>query len=79
MVNTVKKRSKLTIDRDKCKGCLLCIEVCPQGALSESKGINQKGFRYVELEHPEKCTGCGMCVIMCPDCAIEIPGGEDKK
>jgi len=66
------KNIRLIIDKERCKGCLLCIEACPRGVLSVAKGINRKGLKHVEVKHPEKCTGCGMCIVMCPDCAIEI-------
>ncbi len=72
MKEKIRNRSGLKIDKERCKGCLLCVEVCPAGALSISRGVNEKGLRYVELKQPEKCTGCGLCFIMCPDCAIEI-------
>jgi len=62
----------LKIDNKRCKGCALCIEACPRGALTLSEGLNAKGYRYIELTYPEKCNGCGLCVMMCPDCGIEV-------
>jgi len=67
---------KVKIDKEKCKGCLLCIGACPSGALAVAEGVNKKGMQYVYLKHPEKCNGCGLCFIMCPDCGIEI---EEEK
>ena len=29
-----KKKGRIEIDRDRCKGCYMCIEVCPNGALT---------------------------------------------
>ena len=69
-----KTGEKLKIDKERCKGCMLCIEACPQKILKISDEVNKKGMRYVLLADASKCTGCGMCVIMCPDCAIEING-----
>jgi 2-oxoglutarate ferredoxin oxidoreductase subunit delta len=66
------KKRKLHIDRERCKGCLFCVQFCPGGALAVSKSVNKKGLRYVELVDEDKCTGCGMCFMMCPDCVIEI-------
>lgn len=66
------KKRKFKIDKERCKGCLLCVETCPQKALVPADEVSNKGLCYVVLEHPEKCTGCGMCVLICPDCAIEI-------
>ncbi len=65
-------KSKITINKERCKGCELCVAICPQKIISVSRGVNKKGLRYVEITDKDKCTGCGMCFIMCPDCAIEI-------
>ncbi|MFQ5952300.1 MAG: ferredoxin family protein [Candidatus Omnitrophota bacterium] len=71
-----RKKKKLKIDKERCKGCLLCVEICPYGALEHSEEVNKKGHRYVVLKYPEKCTQCTLCAIICPDCAIEINGEE---
>ena len=36
-VVTVKGEKKLVIDYVHCKGCLICVEVCPHGALSKER------------------------------------------
>lgn len=69
---TKKKKITLKLDKERCKGCNLCVEICPQKALAESVEVNKKGFKFVEMKHPDKCTGCGLCVLMCPDSGIEI-------
>ena len=74
-----KRKVKIVIDKEKCKGCLLCIGVCPQKNLIVSKEVNAKGYQYVKLEDPDICTGCGLCYIMCPDCSIEIEKEEEKE
>ena len=66
------KSDKMKIDKEKCKGCMLCVDVCPQHALELSEKVNKRGLGYVVLKFPEKCNQCGLCAIMCPDCAIEI-------
>jgi len=77
-MNENTKKIHFTHDKERCKGCNLCIDVCPQKALAESEDVNEKGFKYIVMKHPEKCNGCGLCVLMCPDCGIEIET-EDKK
>lgn len=71
------KKYKLTIDKERCKGCMLCIKACPQGALVASEGVNGKGSKYVVMGKTDKCTGCGLCFMMCPDCGIEITEIEE--
>jgi len=73
-----KKRTKLSINKERCKGCLLCIEACPAGAITISDDVNSKGMKYIVLKKEEKCTGCGMCFMMCPDLAIEIKFKEEE-
>jgi len=40
---------KITIKKDKCKGCLLCISFCPKGLISVDNALNSKGVRPVEF------------------------------
>ena len=67
-----KNKVEIKINKERCKGCLLCLEVCQGKALALSGKMNEKGYRYLEVKFPEKCTGCGLCFIMCPDSGIEI-------
>ena len=60
------------IDKEKCKGCVLCTEACPQKILEMSTKVNKRGLHYVEITDTGKCTGCALCALVCPDCAIEI-------
>jgi 2-oxoglutarate ferredoxin oxidoreductase subunit delta len=64
--------SKIEISREKCKGCLLCISVCPKGSIKQSKKLNSKGVKPVEFTEGALCIGCSMCAVICPDCAIEV-------
>ncbi|MBU4037944.1 MAG: 4Fe-4S binding protein, partial [Proteobacteria bacterium] len=32
------------IDLDKCKGCGLCVDVCPKNVLEISTDVNEKGY-----------------------------------
>jgi len=70
----------IKVDKERCKSCGLCIEVCPNKVFRLSKNFNKAGYHYVEAEGEGKnnCSGCQKCVIMCPDVAIEIYKKEDK-
>ncbi|OQA91448.1 MAG: Anaerobic sulfite reductase subunit C [Elusimicrobia bacterium ADurb.Bin231] len=63
---------KVKIDSDRCKGCQLCINVCPKGCLKLSNTVNAAGFQYAIYENESKCTSCGFCFLVCPDVAIEV-------
>jgi len=63
---------KITINRDKCKGCLLCVEVCPKKLISQENSLNKKGYNPVKFKDKGECVGCALCAIICPDCCIEV-------
>ncbi|MFA5090286.1 MAG: 4Fe-4S dicluster domain-containing protein [Candidatus Omnitrophota bacterium] len=63
---------KITVDKEKCKGCLLCIKFCPRGLIKISAQFNKRGVRHVELKEGGDCLGCALCAIICPDACIEV-------
>ena len=63
---------RITVDRNHCKGCELCVTACPQKILSMSKQITVKGYFYAQMHDPSRCIGCRMCALTCPDAAIEV-------
>jgi 2-oxoglutarate ferredoxin oxidoreductase subunit delta len=63
---------KHTVDSDRCKGCGLCVTVCPKNVLEISAAVNTKGYFPVYQARPEDCIFCTVCCIMCPDVAITI-------
>ncbi|MDP8258519.1 MAG: 4Fe-4S dicluster domain-containing protein [Candidatus Aadella gelida] len=73
-----KDKTRPVINKERCKGCGLCINVCPMGSLTSPGEVNKKGLRYAILKNEDKCTGCGMCAVICPDCAIEMREREKK-
>lgn len=65
--------AKVTIDKNVCKGCELCVKACPKDvlALSETE-LNAKGFHPCTVKNESACIGCASCYVMCPDCAITV-------
>ena len=60
------------IDNDRCKGCSLCVSICPKQVLELSKELNAKGYYPAYQARPEDCIVCALCCTMCPDVAITI-------
>lgn len=54
------------IDKKLCKGCGICIELCPKKVLAFDP-LNKSYFA-----HPDQCIRCGMCELWCPDYAIFV-------
>lgn len=72
IVSKTKHRITITIDETVCKGCGLCVSVCPRHAMGLAEHINARGFHPAVLTDPDSCTGCAQCAIMCPDVCIGI-------
>ncbi|GAH40040.1 unnamed protein product [marine sediment metagenome] len=64
--------NKLWIDERYCKGCLICVDVCPTKAIKPSKEINDWGYILPTEDDMNSCKACGLCELMCPDFAIAI-------
>ena len=65
-------KGKPLINDERCKGCGLCIRVCPKNILGMSKETNSQGVNYPVCSDEANCIGCCFCATMCPDCCIEI-------
>ena len=66
------KKGKITIDRELCKGCLLCIRACPVKILEADTEMNTTGSYPVKVVTMEKCIACANCYEVCPDVCIEV-------
>jgi 2-oxoglutarate ferredoxin oxidoreductase subunit delta len=67
------------IDSNRCKGCGLCVTVCPKNVLEISEEVNTKGYFPVYQARPEDCIFCSLCCVMCPDVAITISETVEEK
>ncbi len=63
------------IDQELCKGCYICIDICPRGVYSTSDKLNAKGVPIPEADS-SKCIKCKLCTLMCPDQVISIEEDE---
>ena len=62
---------KIIIDTERCKGCSLCVAVCPKSCIVISRQSNKSGYFPAEVTNAD-CTGCCLCALICPDVAIEV-------
>ena len=63
---------------ERCKGCQICIRLCPRNVLQVSEQNNAKGSRIPEIApgKEDACTMCGFCAMVCPEFAIYTEKGD---
>lgn len=51
---------ELKLERDKCIGCKVCLDVCPREVY-----IFNEADKKVNINHPKRCINCNACVNRC--------------
>ncbi len=65
--------ARVTFKEDACKGCGLCVSVCPKKIVKTREDrLNAKGFYPAAVEEQDKCIGCAFCATICPDVVITV-------
>ena len=74
-------KGKIVIDTEMCKGCLYCVEACPNDLIKEATTLNGKGYYPAEIDASKDggCTACTLCAVSCPEAAIEVYRDEKSK
>jgi 2-oxoglutarate ferredoxin oxidoreductase subunit delta len=71
----------IVIDRERCKGCELCVHACPQLIIVMSNDTtNKQGIHPARPSDPEgQCTACALCYQVCPDVCITVYRDKNQK
>jgi len=67
-------KGRILIEDALCKGCELCITVCPKDLIEMAQDrFTPKGYHPAILVDPGgECTGCAICSVICPEAAITV-------
>lgn len=64
--------NKIVVDIERCKGCYLCVEACPQQMIAVGEKLNSGGHYPACPTVDGQCKACALCAHVCPDAAIEV-------
>ncbi|MFH1198819.1 MAG: 4Fe-4S dicluster domain-containing protein [Candidatus Omnitrophota bacterium] len=64
--------TKVNINQERCKGCLLCLSACSKKSIIVEQKVNIRGVKTVKFKDGAECIGCAMCAVICPEACIEI-------
>ncbi|WFA10306.1 4Fe-4S binding protein [Tissierella sp. Yu-01] len=75
-----KQKGSVTFNDDLCKGCGLCVTVCPTKILFQDPDrLNKKGYHPIGVTEMDKCIACINCALICPDLVITVEKQEESK
>jgi heterodisulfide reductase subunit A len=74
-VMTVDPIVSVLADVDACRGCGLCVPLCPYGALEVAQ--TEKGRKVQVI--PVACKGCGVCAATCYQHALTVNSYTDQQ
>jgi 2-oxoglutarate ferredoxin oxidoreductase subunit delta len=69
---TKKTVAAIIIDNQFCKGCNLCLQVCPKKLFAQGEKRSRLGYRMPEVKGVEECSACLLCEMTCPDFALTV-------
>ncbi len=65
--------ARIIFDRERCKECELCMQVCPKKLLQPDEHfVNHKGYHPIMITDQSACVACAACAKMCPDSVITV-------
>jgi 2-oxoglutarate ferredoxin oxidoreductase subunit delta len=72
VIQTAKSGMEISIIKEFCKGCGICVEFCPKDVLALGSDLK------VNCINIEACNGDALCELRCPDFAIFVKNPKKK-
>ena len=69
----------LEINEVMCKGCTICVEICPKLCLEMVDVIDRWEGAIVRVKDIDACIACSLCENECPDFAILVYAAPKAK
>ncbi len=63
-----------TIDRNRCIGCDVCVDVCPLDVI-RLDGETKKAY----IKYLRDCQSCFLCEVECPEDAIRVVAVHERR
>lgn len=68
----IKSNEAVWVDEARCKGCDICVSLCPAGVLTMRACPSAALGKIISVVNPDDCIGCRKCELSCPDFAIYV-------
>lgn len=72
VLGRVVRSRKIVVSEELCKGCGICIALCPLKVLGKSHKLSSRGVYPPMPISNNRCTGCRICEHYCPDFAVYV-------
>jgi NAD-dependent dihydropyrimidine dehydrogenase PreA subunit len=72
LVKSEKTGHAISIDEFLCKGCTLCVEICPKDVLEMVDAIDRWEGAIARVKDIDACIACFICEHECPDFALLV-------
>lgn len=67
MMKGCEKKIKINLDKKACRGCQLCVDICPVDVFT----FDKNEFT-ASVNKEDNCIGCLSCYYVCPSTCIEF-------
>lgn len=66
-----KRKGKVFVNLNFCKGCGYCVEFCPRKVFTMSDSYCDRGYHFPEVTN-DNCIACKTCEMLCPEICLYV-------